>query len=273
MTSLLSWASYASKNDAVPSAIYIVSDSRITWGSSSRRWDAGRKLFSCRIEAHIFGYCGDVVFPSLVLAQITSAIDSGILFPDNADADQRHSLVFQSLQKSFERRHNARDESFSIVHALRMGEDDERAYHAWQVSYDAPKKEWLSAPIPIPRETGILAVLGSGTKSVNKYVRLWRDSDVGNRSSAIFSAFCDALFSEEDPSSGGTPQIAALHRGSHGQIIGFIHDGIHYLHGLQIMPGGLLDRLRWRDRHFQTINPRTLKRAAGTRRFERPRGL
>ena len=45
--------------------IYLASDSRITWGSANRRWDAGRKLFTSDKSSHAFGYCGDVVFPSL----------------------------------------------------------------------------------------------------------------------------------------------------------------------------------------------------------------
>jgi len=275
MTSLLSWVSYTStgKDRTTPTALYIVSDSRITWGSSARHWDAGRKVFSCRLEAHIFGYCGDVVFPSLVLAQITSAIDSGILFPDGAAAEKKHAIIFESIQRSFERRHNAPGENFSIIHALRIGEDDSGQYFVWQISYNVRTKVWESEGLAIPPKTGVIAILGSGGKSVKEHVRRWSQSDVGARSSAIFSAFCDALFSEEDPHTGGAPQIAALHRGSHGQIIGFVHDGVHYLHGLQIGPAKVLHRLRWRDRHFQAINPTTLKRAAGTRRFERPKGL
>jgi hypothetical protein len=225
------------------------------------------------LEAHIFGYCGDVVFPSLVLAQITSAIDTRILFPDEASAEQKHAIIFESLQRSFDRRHNAPDGNFWILHALRVSEDDSREYFIWQISYDARTKIWKSKGVAIPPKTGVIAILGSGGKLVKEHIHRWSQSDVGARSSAIFSAFCDALFSEEDPHTGGAPQIAALHRGSHGQIIGFVHGEIHYLHGLQIGPAEVLGRLRWRDRHFQTINPTTLKRAAGTRRFERPKGL
>jgi hypothetical protein len=274
MTTLVSWVSYMpGPKGTAPNALYLVSDSRITWGSSARHWDAGRKVFTCRIEPHMFGYCGDVVFPSLVLAQIISAIDNGLLFADDADAEQKHTIVFESIQRSFRRRHDTPDQNFWILHALRTGDGPGRIYSVWQIFYNAKTRTWDTVSLPIPPKTAIVAILGTGTASVKKHVSLWTRSDVGGRSSAIFSAFCDALFSKEDLHSGGAPQIAALHPGSHAQIIGFIQDDIHYLHGLEMIPGKMLHRIKWRDRHFQNINPSTRRRGANDRRLKRPFGL
>jgi len=81
MTTVIAWISYSDTGESpdLPRAMYMASDSRITWGSRVRRWDAGRKIFSPFKEPHIFEYWGDVVFPSLVLGQLVSAIDHGIL--------------------------------------------------------------------------------------------------------------------------------------------------------------------------------------------------
>lgn len=70
-------------------------------GHASGVLGCGRKVFTCRIEPHMFGYCGDVVFPSLAIAQIVSAIDNGVLFRAKASADDKHEAVYASLKKSF----------------------------------------------------------------------------------------------------------------------------------------------------------------------------
>lgn len=270
---LVSWAVHRAGQASQPTSIYFTSDSRITWGSHTTYWDGGRKVFACRIEPHMFAYCGDVVFPSLVLAQIVSAIDNGVLFESNANAEQKHAVICTSLKKSFERRRDTPDQDFSILHALRMGENAERHFAVWHVSYSCKRKKWQSTSLPIPSTTGLIAVLGSGESSVKKHIDRWTASDVGARSSAFFSGFCDALFSTEDKYSGGMPQIAALNPGSHAQIIGFIDDDAHYLHGLEVIPAKTLGRLKWRDRHFQNIDPLTLKQDAAARRLKRPSGL
>jgi hypothetical protein len=251
MTTLISWVTYKAGQVSIPNSIYIVSDSRISWGRHEAHWDGGRKVFTCRIEAHMFGYCGDVVFPSLVLAQIVSAIDNGVLFRSNASAEEKHEGVYTSLRKSFQRRRDTPDRDFWILHALRMGENATRKFSVRQISYDCKQKEWQSTPLAIPTQTGIIAMLGSGKASVKKYVDRWIASDVGARSSAFFSGFCDALFSAEDKHSGGMPQIGALNPGSHAQIIGFRNGDAHYLHGLELIPVKTLHRIKWCDRHFQ----------------------
>jgi hypothetical protein len=220
MTALVSWATYKAGQTSAPNSIYIVSDSRITWGTHRASWDGGRKVFTCRIEPHMFGYCGDVVFPSLAIAQIVSAIDNGVLFQAKASADEKHEAVYASLIKSFQRRRDTPDQDFWILHALRMGEDATRSFSVRQISYDASQRKWQSVPLLIPPTTGILAILGSGKVSVKRHIDRWLNSSVGGRGSAIFSGFCDALFSGEDKHSGGMPQIRALNPGSHTQIIG-----------------------------------------------------
>ena len=230
-------------------------------------------MFSCRIEPHIFGYSGDVVFPSLVLAQIVSAIDNGVLFRTQAGAEEKHDVVYESLKRSFRRRRDTPDQDFWILHALRTGEDATRKFSVSQVSYSSKQKRWSSAPLAVLPKTGVIAVLGTGKSSVEKHIDRWTKSDVGARSSAFFSGFCDALFSGEDKHSGGMPQIGALNPGSHAQILGFIHDGAHYLNGLEVIPVKTLHRIKWFDRHFQNINPSTMQRWARARRLERPSGL
>ena len=52
-----------------------MSDSRITWPNA--HWDAGQKLFVSTRFPDIFGYSGDVQFPTLALRQILDRMDQG----------------------------------------------------------------------------------------------------------------------------------------------------------------------------------------------------
>jgi hypothetical protein len=123
MTTLVAWVSYPKSKKNI-SGIYLASDSRITWGSANRRWDAGRKLFTSDKSAHAFGYCGDVVFPSLVLAQVISALDQKQIFEEDVSPNDKHMAVVSVIKSSFERRHNAPNQSFTIVHTHRDGSGD-----------------------------------------------------------------------------------------------------------------------------------------------------
>ena len=230
MTTLIAWVAYTAK---IPNALYIVSDSRITWGSYNRRWDAGRKLFVPSEHAHMFGYCGDVVFPSLVLAQVTAAIDQNILFAADLDAEAKQTIVYESIKSSFARRHNVPTPSFSILHAVRTSPWPTSSFALWRIDYQAKDKSWDSSKIQMASRTGVVVSLGSGVPAANVYARRWQGSDVAGTSISIFSAFCDAISSGSDPLSGGAPQIAALYTSLPPRTIGFVSEGKHYLHGLR----------------------------------------
>src|SRR5438270_11314693 len=74
MSLLIAWVS---RDQNKPSAVYIAADSRIS--SSKGKWDRGKKVFSCKTQPWIFGFCGDVVVPTQLLSELTDAIDSGLV--------------------------------------------------------------------------------------------------------------------------------------------------------------------------------------------------
>lgn len=71
LTSLMCWIGVDSRG---PASAYIATDSRLSW-SRNQTWDFGRKTFASASSPDVFGYCGDVVFPSIVLSQFVSALD------------------------------------------------------------------------------------------------------------------------------------------------------------------------------------------------------
>lgn len=274
MTTLIGWVSYTTTGSdrKTPRAVYLASDSRITWGSSARRWDAGRKLFAPHSAPHIFGYCGDVVFPSLVLGQIVSAIDRRALFAANADPQLKHSAIFESIQESFGRRHNAPDADFSILHVHRQRSERGSRFFLWQIDYRRAGRIWSSTQLEIPPKTAIIVELGTGAVAARIHAKRWSESDVGGTSRSIFSGFCDALLSGSDPLSGGPPQVAALYNGGIPRSLGVLVDEELYLHGLKLKPGATLSGLECCDRLFHRIDSQTRRRLEGARRFARPHG-
>jgi hypothetical protein len=113
------------------------------------------------------------VFPSLVLAQIVSAVDNGALFRSNASAAEKHEVVYDSLKTSFGLKHNTPDQDFWILHALRMGEKHERKFLVWEIYYDSKRKGWRNTALPIPASTGLVKVLGSGAACAQKHIDRW----------------------------------------------------------------------------------------------------
>ena len=75
MTLLASWIGIDTHG---PTSAYIVSESRFVW-DSSRHFDYGKKVFASKSYPEIFGYAGDVLFPSIVLSQILEMIDLSYL--------------------------------------------------------------------------------------------------------------------------------------------------------------------------------------------------
>lgn len=273
MTTLLAWVSYTTTGESpeLPRALYLASDSRISWGGPARRWDAGCKLFASKKEPHIFGYCGDVVFPSHVLAQITAAIDSGLLFSSQSTPMHKHDVIQSLIINSFSKSHATPTKSFWILHAYRNRAWPHTSFSMWQIYYDANSESWEDAELSIPDSTGKIVALGSGSGSALFNVRRWQESYVGGTSRSIFSAFCDTLYNGDDRLSGAPAQLAGLYADMEPQQFGFVDDGKLYFQGLEIPAPVGQTNLPCRDRLFQEIDPVTMKRLAGSRRFARPK--
>lgn len=269
MTTLISWISVDSRG---PSAINIVSDSRITWGSDKYRWDTGRKVFSCSPN-DIFGYCGDVLFPSLVLGQLTDLIRDELLWEEDCSADKKHSIIFDFLKSSFEHRHNAPDRDFSIIHCSKENRVMQSTFHMWHTSFHRNTGEWNDNSINVNdcQNSKLLLALGSGKKSVQDSVNKWENSSQGGTARAVFSAFCDSLFDGNDPLSGGMPQIVSIDRSKGARVIGFVLNGNRFIYGLPQNPMSSHSKIEWVDRLFQRTCPKTGKLLSGAQRHVRPK--
>jgi len=99
MTLLVSWLAVDSRR---PSTVYIAADSRISWNESVK-FGYGKKVFAFRNSPDILGYCGDVLFPLIVLSQLVELADAGSLFGDSCNCDAKFEAVREYLELSLSR--------------------------------------------------------------------------------------------------------------------------------------------------------------------------
>ncbi|PVE50688.1 hypothetical protein DC415_22170 [Agrobacterium tumefaciens] len=218
-----------------------------------------------------------MLYPTLVLGQLGDLIDRNLLWNGGVNAETRHNKILDYLQASFERRHNAPDYDFTIVHCARDGEGLPGSFRIWKTTYKAALHDWTDEHIDIgkPVTSTVFLQLGTGDEALRREIVAWDSSPQGGTARAIFSAFCDSLEKGGDPLSGGVPQIVCLERRGGGQVIGFIADDTRYLSGLPIQPLPELDNVRWVDALFQRISPETatlLPRAQPHARVGKPSG-
>src|ERR1035438_2547255 len=101
MTLLVSWVGLDSKkNGPKPASIYIAADSRISWGENIN-FDFCRKVYGFKNSPDILGYCGDVLFPSIVLSQLVDIGDHRIIFNFSSTCLEKHEAIKEKLNQLF----------------------------------------------------------------------------------------------------------------------------------------------------------------------------
>jgi hypothetical protein len=219
---------------------------------------AGRKVFASATTPDVFGYCGDVVFPALVLGQIASAADAGLLFPAHSTATDRNSIVLESFKASMGRSHNAPTQAFSILHASREETEGRVMPLLWHVSYDIQGR-WGDTLVTPMDGSGVYALHGSGAKTAKEELHRWAGTDIGGTSRSVYSGFCQAIASGADGLSGGAPQLASIYPKGPARICGALHNGSLHLHGLPVLETPTLKKITWFDHLFQRIDPVTVQ--------------
>ena len=271
MTTLVGWL--GTQGDG-PTSIYLASDSRISW-APNQRWDAGRKLFALKHSPDLFGYCGDALFPSQALGQIAEMADNHLQFRTASTPLAKHQRVVQMLTGSLQLRHQAVTSGFTVVHVARERSGATLSFMIWCTTYtpDRGLRDELHATLDAsaPGPSRRLLALGTGAVSYVEETIRWSASAQGNTSRAYFTALCDVLAREDDPSSGGVPQLVGLYRVGNGRAFGIVHGGKRYFHGLPVAEMGNYGSVEWRDDTFQRIDGRTLKLSKRAQRQVRPR--
>lgn len=267
MTLITSWLGVDSRK---PSSIYILSESRISWGNTTH-FDYGRKVFGCKNSPDIFGYCGDVLFPSIVLNQLVEIADQGLLFQPNWTCKEKFQAVVDKLIHTFSlypsEVQNITNDSLQIIHASR---DINQNFFCQTIEWRKSTKKWTSSLTEFKGHSDKLLVLGSGSNEfLKKYQEYWASANQ-KTSRAIFHCFIDTLSDIKDKYCGGSPQLVGLYLIGNTKFIGIIQNNKRYLHGLQVDNLLNLNNVEWRNELFEVCDGKTMKRKSSAQRQPNP---
>ena len=250
-----------------PSACYLVSDSKITWPSGAQ-WNAAQKLFVAERSPDIFGYCGDVQFPTLALRQVVEQADRGLLFPVGASASVRHTAIANALSVASHAYPAHGVGTSTIVHFSRDGQGGSAEFRLWRLDW-SQARPLTSVQLELPTESVLAASLGSGSPVLIDRNNAWRKAQ-GRTARGIFSSFCEAISSGKDPYSGGAPQLVGLYPKWNGLIFGTVFEGQRFIAGSEVPAGANVQPFEWRNELFERVDPLTLQRLQGAQRQPKP---
>ena len=255
------------------SALYILSDSRITWASDSLiHWDAGQKVFCSHISADIFGYCGEAFFPPYAMRQMVDLIDSGLLFSKSDAAEYRHNQAISVFRSTIESGPPSLLGDFSLIHGARDGELMSSQFRLWIIRFTSKSATWHREEIQLDTSCSQFAYLdGSGQHAIRRYYDRWEGTSAEGTSRAAFWSFIDALFSEEDDRSGGPPQLVGVWRKGVARQFGLIWCGRRYLAGAQVPCDSYFDHVCWFNHRFELMDGEKIKRRPGAARHDKPK--
>jgi len=158
------------------SSAYICGDSRITWGNGNV-FDFGRKIFASQKYPEILGYCGDVMFPSIVLSQVFEMIDRNILINDEHTCNQKYEIVKNKILSSFANYpadvKSITQNEFQFIYITKETiVQNNPKFKAFLMDWKR-SRGWRGKEIVIPIVSSVLYALGSGSvEYLENYERL-----------------------------------------------------------------------------------------------------
>ena len=264
MTLIASWIGVDDKKSGKEIAsIYISSDSRYTWGNS-RKYDFGIKVFGSTKFPEIFGFCGDVLFPSIILGQIIPQIDNGILLDNIDNAETKSNKIFSYIRTSLSSYPKTFiGDSFTILHGTRVG----RTFKLFKIFLGADKN-LQKEEIPLGNISTKVFSGGSGAREFDQNWRQWESEKHNDfrTSRAVYHCLYKTLKEIKDPRTGGLPQIVGLYRNHNARLFGIVENGKKYIYGKESSEDINSTTIEWRNENFERMNPETLKILEGAQR-------
>ncbi len=258
MTMLASWICFDPHG---PTSAYIVSDSRFSTNKSV--FDYGKKVFASKQFPEIFGYCGDVLFPSVILSQIVEMIDSGILINEKMNCDKKNSVIFERICYSLKEYKNILHGSLiEIIHITRDTVFDKYPnFYAYKLKWT--QTEGIKTErILMKSESGIIEVMGAGESEFSENYKRYQQGKNRNTSRNVFHCFLDTLSNTKKFTCGGAPQLVGIYRKpfTGGKNYGIIYNNKRYFLGMGVPTKSHFKDIEWRNELFELCSGYTKKR-------------
>jgi hypothetical protein len=266
MTLLIAWVGVDCKKEGKSIAsLYIGSDSRFSAGNA--RYDHGNKVFGAHSSPDIFGICGDILFPTMVLNQIISRIDRGVFFSGDESAAEKSERIHNYVRTGLANYPGViMDDNFTILYGTKVGE----RFHLFKTYYERPLYPVIEE-IDLPNYSTAVFSGGSGGNSFDDNWLTWRSEKHNDHrtSRAAYHCLEHTIETTDDPATGGLPQIMGLYRKGNSRLFGVIKDGIRYLYGTESEDGIQHQNVEWRNENFERMDPETLELIEGAQRQPR----
>lgn len=268
MTLLISWIGVDSRKI---SSLNFASDSRISW-DKTRAFDNGRKVFGSRNHPFIVGYCGDVLFPSMVISQLIDLADNGLLFTEQSSNDGKFFAFYNKLIEQFNNypsdKRGVTKDSIQIIFGSRNGETD---FLCRNIKWNQSTDNWTVEDLPFSTHSDKLFVLGSGSTEFKDRFKRFQKSNESQTSRAVFQCLCETLENMQDDYCGGPPQLVGLYNRFNSQQFGIIHKDKRYLYGVELKDAADYNVVEWRNKLFEICDGVTKKIKPAAQR--QPRSL
>jgi hypothetical protein len=257
MTSLAVTLSIDSRG---PGGLYIITDSRITWGTSDKHWDAGQKTFASSRTPDVFGFCGDAYFPPAILRQVIDQVNAGLLLAGEITTIERHAIVSEAFKSAMALTVKVDVPPFAVFHGARDGHEMRSTFRLFHITY-SKADGWGGGELDLNSDRSYLAHLdGSGKRVIEERRKDWLGTNAEGTSRAAIWAFCDALQSGKDPFSGAPPQLVGIWRKESAQTFGFLWHGKPYLSGLEVPKTANFAKTKWFNHRFERCDGATGRR-------------
>ena len=260
MTLLVSWIGVDTHGTG---SAYIAADSRVSWGKIAQ-FDHGRKVFAFRSSADILGYCGDVLFPTMVLSQITEMAEQKLLFPEKASCKERFEAIKEKLVQQFHQYPRMVEEiTASALQVIHLSKDpnDNLKFECRLVEWTR-EKGWAGKNISLPKTSGVLFTLGSGANEFNENFARYKEGPDSGTSRSVFHCFCDTLFNIKDKHCGGAPQLVGIYRKPESSAVAFgiIKNKQRYFLGAPVNNDVEYSAIEWRNDLFELCDGKTMNK-------------
>lgn len=237
-----------------PSGLYLITDSRITWGTSSEKWDAGQKTFVSPNSPDIFGYCGDAYFIPMIMGQILNSSFSETLGLSERSASDRHTIFLNLVKSSIEKVSTSTISDLVFFHGAREDEFMDSTFHLWESTYVAKEKTWKDSKIYLDHKSYLVTLGGSGQKNIEEFQKQTKNTSEGSTSRAAIQAFCGSLEHGGDSFSGGAPQLVGLWRKGNARQFGFWWNNKRYIGGMEFPDSADHTTVSWFNKLFERCN-------------------
>lgn len=264
MTMLASWICVDTHG---PTSAYIVSDSRFS--TNRYHFDFGKKVFASKEFSELFGYAGDVLFPSVVLSQIVEMIDNGILLVSDMSCKKKNSIIFERICNSLVKYQNILGNgTVEIMHITRdTCFEKYPTFHEYILSW-SKANGFSTKEITMPLESNVLEILGSGAKEFRRNYSRYQCETNKSTSRNVFHCFIDTLDNISDPFCGGPPQLVGLYRKpfTGGRNYGIVYKDKRFFLGMEIPKDSSFDNIEWRNELFEICDGNSKRIAEGAMR-------